>query len=200
MDLMYAKTVLYAYAHLDALAEQIDELVEKKALSSATDFSPALSQCEKIIGLTRQKTCVLALKLCARTALDKFTQKELDCFDYKYFRTRKKEEYAGFDPASRKYFRLQIKLALKFADRLEKAGYSDDRFKTECLSMSFFREMLARVKERENFNHKNKPQKEKAKIKALKEKIAQHARTAVKPSENAVIMQGTGKTRREKIA
>ena len=76
---------------------------------------------------------------------------------------------------SRAYFRLQVKLAEKFAKNLEKAGFSDERFKNECLSMEFFREMLARVKEKENLNRKNKTEKEKVQIKTLKSKIAQNA-------------------------
>ncbi len=51
--------------------------------------------------------------------------------------------------------------------------------------MSFFREMLARVKERENLNHKNKPAEEKIKIKSLKEKIAKNARSSAQQSISA---------------
>ena len=51
MNVYYAKTVLYAYANVDAVVEQIDELVEKKALSSMRDFSPCEEQCEKSYAL-----------------------------------------------------------------------------------------------------------------------------------------------------
>ena len=175
MNVLYAKVVLYAYAHLDALSKQIDEIVEKKAFSSSMNFSPAINQYEDIIGLTYQKQIVFALKLCASDALEGFTDKEKLCLDYKYFKTCKKSEYDGLDTVSRAYFRLQVKLAEKFAKNLEKAGFSDERFKNECLSMEFFREMLARVKEKENLNRKNKTEKEKVQIKTLKSKIAQNA-------------------------
>ena len=156
MNVLYAKVALYAYAHLDALAEQIDEIVEKKAFSSSMDFSPALNQCENIICLTYQKDIVFALKLCVQEALKGFSEHETKCLDYKYFRTKPKEDYGDLDVSSRGYFRLQIRLAERFAERLEKAGFSDERFKDECLSMDFFREMLRRVKEKENLNRKNK--------------------------------------------
>ena len=182
MNVLYAKVVLYAYAHLDALASQIDEIVEKKAFSSSMNFSPAINQYEDIIGLTYQKQVVFSLKLCCLDALKNFTDKEKLCLDYKYFKTCSKTEYSVLDTVSRAYFRLQVKLAEKFAKNLEKAGFSDERFENECLSMDFFREMLARVKERENLSRKNKTEKEKAEIKTLKSKIAQNA---VKKSQNA---------------
>ena len=175
MNVLYAKVALYSYAHLDALAEQIDEIVEKKAFSSSMNFSPAIKQFEDIINLTYQKRIVFALRLCISDALKGFTDKEKLCLDYKYFKTRKKEEYAELDCSSRGYFRLQIRLAQKFSDRLEKAGYSDERFENECLSIEFFREMLKRVKEKENMNRKNKTATEKEQIKKLKSKIAQNA-------------------------
>lgn len=174
MKVIYGKVILYAYAHLSAIAEQIDELVEKKAFSSYMDFSPALFQCESIINLTEQKKCVFALKLTADEVLKGFSESEKDCFDYKYFHFKPKEYYADFDASSRGYFRRQIRLADKFCERMEKAGYGDERFEKECLTMDFFREMLSRVKEKENMNRKNKSEKEKAQINSLKQKIARN--------------------------
>ena len=179
MNVLYAKVALYSYAHLNAIAEQIDEVVEKKAFSSSMNFTPAINQYQDIIDLTYQKQVVFALELCIKDALKVFTEKEMLCLDYKYFRRRKKEEYAGLDCASRGYFRLQLRLADKFAKALEKAGYSDERFEKECLSIDFFREMLKRVKEKENLSRKNKTAIEKEQIKKLKSKIAQNV---AKPS------------------
>lgn len=179
MNVLYAKVALYSYAHLDAIAEQIDEVVEKKAFSSSMNFAPAINQFQDIIDLTYQKQVVFALGLCVKDALKVFTEREMLCLDYKYFRRRKKEEYAGLDVTSRGYFRLQLRLAEKFAKELEKAGYSDERFEKECLSIDFFREMMKRVKEKENLSRKNKTATEKEQIKRLKSKIAQNV---AKPS------------------
>ena len=175
MNVLYAKVALYSYAHLDSIAEQIDELVTKKAFSSSLNFTPAIKQYEKIVDLTYQKRVIFALKLCVEAALEKFTEKEKLCLDYKYFRTKNKEDYAEIDSSSRGYFRLQVRLAARFAERLERAGFSDARFKDECLSMDFFREMLKRVKEKENLNRKNKTAEEKEQVKSLKSKIALNA-------------------------
>ena len=58
---------------------------------------------------------------------------------------------------------------------MEKIGFTDERFKSECLSIEFFREMLKRVKERENLSRKNKTAKEKEQVLRLKAKIAENA-------------------------
>ena len=162
MNVLYAKVCLYAYPHLPAIAEQIDELVEKKALSSSMNFSPAFDQCMGIIDLTYKKTLLFALQLTIEDALKGFGQKELDHFDYKYFKTRPREHYKDFDSSSRNYFRRQIRYAKSFAKSMDVAGYSDERFEKECLSVDFFREMLKRVKDIEKGNRKNKSAKEKA--------------------------------------
>ena len=186
MKVLYAKVVLYAYSHLDILAEQIDEIVEKKAFSSCMNFTPALSQYESIIDLTYQKDIVFALKKCAMKALEGFTDREKDYLDYKYFHLKPKSYYVGFDASSRGYFRMQVRLAEKFAKAMEKAGYSDLRFDGECLKLEFFRDMLSRVKERENLNRKNKSAEEKAQLKKVKERIAQNAeKTAVNHGERS---------------
>lgn len=175
MKVLYAKAALYSYAHLEAIVEQIDEIVEKKAFSSSMNFTPALNQFEEIIGLTYQKEIVYALKLCADAALKKFSEREKDFLDYKYFHLKPKDYYKDFDASSRGYFRTQVRLAEKFAECLQKAGYSDERFEDECLSIEFFREMLSRVKEKENLSRKNKTVKEKEQIKKVKSKIALNA-------------------------
>lgn len=188
MNVLYAKAALYSYAHLGALAEQIDEIVEKKAFSSSMNFSPAINQFEEIINLTYQKKIVFALLICIKDALKNFTENEMLCLDYKYFRTRKNEDYAGIDVTSRNYFRKQIRLVEKFAERLERSGYSDERFEQECLSLDFFREMLKRVKEKENLSRKNKTAAEKEQLKKLKSKIALNAVKSVAEENSSDIM------------
>lgn len=174
MNVLYAKVALYSYSHLESIAEQIDEVVEKKAYSSSMNFSPAIKQYQDIIDLTYQKQIVFALGLCVKDALKTFSEQELFYLDYKYFKKRKKEDYANLDVTSRGYFRLQVRLSEKFAKALEKAGFSDERFEKECLSIDFFREMLKRVKEKENLNRKNKTVAEKEQFTKLKTKIAQN--------------------------
>ncbi len=160
MNTYYAKCVLYAYPHIEAIMGQIDDLVERKALSSRCDYSPCLEIAEKIVGFTRQKDVYIKLKIMCDSALSRFSKYELDCLDYKYFKKNPSEYYLDFDADSRTYFRNQIKLAKKFAKRLENRGATDEWFERECLSMDFFKGMYKRVVE-----HEKKSQKNKAKLK-----------------------------------
>ena len=161
MNIYYAKTVLYAYANVDAVAEQIDELVEKKALSSMSDFSPCEEQCEKIILLTYNKDVLFELKRFAEKALISFSEEEIKCLDYKYFKRLPKESFIGFDYKSRNYFRRQVRLAEKFAKRLEKLGADDKWFEDSCMQIEFLREMYKRVIDSEVKNRKNSLAKQK---------------------------------------
>ena len=163
MNVYYAKCVLYAYPHIEAIIGQIDELVERKALYSMNDFSPCIEIAEKILEFTNQKDVYIALKIAVDKVLKKFTEDELDCFDYKYFKQRPKEDFVGFDAESRNYFRKQVRIAKKFAERLEKVGATDEWFEENCMSMDFFKEMYKRVIEHEKNSLKNKPKKAKQK-------------------------------------
>jgi len=149
MNTRYTKVALYAFKHLIKLTEQINELVEKKALSSISDVSPAIRQYEKITEFTYQKKVILSLYVNVNSALKKLSGKELEYLDYKYFRTSKSVKSYSINPASRNYFRVQIRLLKKVSQILERGGYTDERFKKECLQIEFFREMLKRVTEKE---------------------------------------------------
>ncbi len=167
MNVIFAKTALYAYTNLEAVADQIDELVEKKALSSISDYSPAIEQCHKMLDFTYQKDVLFALKIYIDEVVKKLNQSEIDCLEYKYFKRKPKEYFVGFDFVSRGYFRRQNKLIKKVALLLEKDGATDVWFKENCLEMDFFRELLKRVVEREEKQLKNDGQVKKKKISSI---------------------------------
>ncbi len=149
MKVQYAKTVLYAYPNIMEVAEQIDELVERRALASMSDCSPALEQCEKVVEFTYQKSVLFALKIMVEEVLERLSDIEIDCLEYKYFKRKPKDYFFGFDAESRGYFRRQIKLAEKIADRLDRVGVTDEWFEQNCLQMDFFKELLKRVLQHE---------------------------------------------------
>lgn len=149
MNKLYAKSVLYSYKSLEALTDQIDELVEKKALASMSDTAPAFQQYKRILDYTAQKALIIELKATTDRVLEKFSEEDKLYFDYKYFRKLPKERFEHFDTSCRAYFRKQNKLCKLFAERLEKAGVTDERFENEWLKIEFFRELLKRVKQRE---------------------------------------------------
>lgn len=159
MNLNFAKSILYAYTNLEEVIEQIDEIIERKALCSISDYSPCIEQCEKIIDLIGQKDILIDLRIKAENALKHFTDEELDYLDYKYFKVRPKEYYQDFDTFSRNYFRKQVKLANRFAILIENEGITQKYYEDNCMRIEFMRELLKRVIEHEKLSYKNKPNK-----------------------------------------
>ncbi len=159
MNIFYTKTALYAYPNLQAIMEQIDDIVERKALTSMSNFSPCEEQCEKILDLTNQKDTLIELKIFIDKALTKLTDEQIDCLEYKYFKRKPKEYFIGFDSCSRAYFRRQVNLVKKISEAFEKIGLTDIWFENYCLTMDFFIELLRRVKKYDEQNLKNKPKK-----------------------------------------
>ncbi len=157
MNVLYAKTILYSYTTLEDVALQIDEIIERKARSSFSNYSPAVSQFESIIQLTFEKDIVHAVKLVCDKILSRFSEEDLLFFRYKYFKNMAKKELSTFDFSSRAYFRKQVKLAQIFADKLERNGIDDKFFEKNCLQLEFFRHLFKSSTEHEKLNYKNKP-------------------------------------------
>lgn len=158
MNLYYVKTALYVYPVIEAVIGQIDDLVERKAMTSMYDFSPCELQCEKILSYTEQKIVLTELKEFTDKILFKLTDYELDCLDYKYFKIQPKEYFneIGFDVESRRYFRKQQSLVGKVAKLFDRVGVSDEWFEKKCLNIEFFSDLLKIVKLREVSRSKKK--------------------------------------------
>lgn len=176
MNLLYTKTILLSYANLENVSKQIDELMLKRALASANDFSPCEIQCENIVKLSFQKDVIYVLKLALDGIIKKLPKKDVDLLDYKYFKMRPRTFYKDFDTTSRSYFRNQVRIAKEFGDRLERIGINDEWFEENCLCAEYFSELYKRVKENERLNYKNKSKQDVqialslAKLSAYKEK------------------------------
>ena len=149
MKKIYSKCLLYVYPIFDNLMEQIDGLVEKKALSSMDVFTPCEKQCESILALTAQKDILIEIRLKTEKLLNKLSEEETDYLDYRYFKKKPKEYYSDFDSVSRSYFRKQDKLLFKVALLFEKVGIDDFWFEKNCLEIDFFKELLKRIKKQE---------------------------------------------------
>ncbi len=160
MNIYYTKTVLYAYANIEAVKEQIDDFVERKALSSMSDYTPCIEQCESILNYTAQKIALIELKELTERVLSKLSPYELDCLDYKYFKKKPKEYYMDFDCESRGYFRRQVSLVKKVGEAFESIGVTDEWFKKNLLTTNFFKELLKRVEAQEKKNYKNKAKRQ----------------------------------------
>lgn len=162
----YTRTILYAYANIDAVKNQIDDFVERKALMSMSDFSPCIEQCEKMLEYTAQKVALIELKEFVDKVLKKLTAYEMDCLEYKYFKRKPKEYFIGFDYESRGYFRKQVSLLNRISENFDSVGLTDAWFESNCLNTNFFKELLKRVEIYEGQCNKNKKKKPKAKEKS----------------------------------
>ncbi len=152
----YQKVLLYAYPHLTGLANQIDELVLKRALGSFSNFTSCEKQAELIIDMTWQKSNLLALKVRLDEIFSRLNEYELTLLEYKYFKRKSKDSFTGFDTTSRQYFRNQIKLIDKISAIFEKVGMTEKWFNENYLQIDFMRLLLARVIEYENNGTINK--------------------------------------------
>ena len=184
MKTVYAKCILYAYANLESILEQIDSLVEKKALASMDDFSPCIEQCEKVLALTEQKDVIIDLKLKCDKILTKFTDEEKDCLDYRYFKQKPKEYFIDFDFVSRAYFRRQLKVLDKVAKLLEKSGLTDSEFENTVLKIDFFAELLKRVKMQEQSQSRKKSFVNGDRKTSLAYKVNQSLKKSTIPKDN----------------
>ncbi len=156
----YTRTILYAYANIDAVKEQIDDFVERRALSSMNDFSPCIEQCEKILEYTSQKVALIQLKQMVEQTLENLSIYEKDCLEYKYFKRKPKEYFIGFDYESRAYFRKQVSLVKRISEYFDSVGLTDGWFEKNCLNTNFFKELLKRVETYEKQCNKNKKKKQ----------------------------------------
>ena len=166
----YVKCLLYTYPNVQELLEQIDVLVEKKAISSMDDFRPCLEQCEEIIRLTEQKNVLIDILLKTEKILEKFSCYEKDCLDYKYFKKKPKDYFNDFDAQSRQYFRVQNRLITRLGKLFEEKGLTEQWFIENCLKTSFFTEMLRRIDEQDNvWRNKVKGKGKTFRVKRLKD-------------------------------
>ena len=160
LNTLYTKVLLYAYPNIESLVDQIDELVEKKAITSMDATSPCLDICNSIISLIKEKDLYLDLLVTLDGILENLTEYEKMCIEYKYFLVRDKDKFVGFDYTSKQYFRHQNKILEKIRKRLDKKGYDDNFFREKYLPIKFFKALLRGVKEKEKHVNKNKKSKE----------------------------------------
>lgn len=172
MRINYTKAIMYAFYNIEAVKEQIDEIVEKKALASMTDCSPCDEQCEKILNYMAQKVALNELKNKVKLILRGLSSYELDLLDYKYFKQKPKEYFASMDTEGRTYFRKQTNVVNKVASLCEMVGISNEWFEKNFLEMNFFRQILKRVDENQN-------KIKKIKIKKVVKKASEEQRKAV---------------------
>lgn len=146
MNKDYAKTMLYAYPHLDMLIKRLDRKIMQKAKASMFDTSPCEEQCVKIILLNGKKKDLKYLKHLVELVMMKFPIQQFNYFDYKYFRISPKGYYKDKIKVDRTYFRMQERLLDKFCAILNTIGISDEWFEQKYLSIIELKRLCGKIK------------------------------------------------------
>ncbi len=164
---LYVKTLLYAYPNVRKIINRIDEVVKKKALSSMTDCSDCQEQCEKIVRLTVQKGVLFEINYYLEKILSRLFEEEKLYLEYKYFKTKTKDELKGVDLSSRNYFRKQQKLFEHISNCFIWLNLADSWFE-ECLKkVPYLKKLLQSV-----ILHQNANASGSKKVKEKKEDVA----------------------------
>ena len=146
--------MLYAYPCIESIIEQIDEIIERKAINSMEDYRPCINICNTLIDHICEKDIFIELKLKLDQVIKSFNREEQIYLDYKYFKIRGRAEFKGFDYSSREYFRKQARLIEKVKKRLITVGIDETKVREIYLNIAFFKELLRRVKEKERLTNK----------------------------------------------
>lgn len=157
MNALYVKSILYAYPNLDKITEQIDSMVERKAIASMDDYSPCEEQCEAILRLTEEKDYLNKLKFICRNIFRRLPRAELICLDYKYFKQKPKDFYKDKRMSGRSYYRRQERIIEYLSERFDKWGISDEWFERNLLCNDFIKELYRRLKDKEETAENRNP-------------------------------------------
>lgn len=142
MNLVF-KTVLYSYPSFDGVLDGIEKLAYFKALTSYADSNKTLKQIDKILLLNNQADRLKNLKRIVNELLDGLTEEERELLSYKFFRY---PPSPGFDYSSRRYFRMQKKLAEKLDKIAKRRGYDERWFSDNFSDIYFLKAKFERLK------------------------------------------------------
>lgn len=162
MKILYTKVILSAHVAINSLLQQIDEAVERRAITSMGRLGSCLTQCNEIISLINVKDKLIKLYLLDEKVFERLSFKEYEIIKYKYLKDTENLS-KNFDHKSRVYFRRQKELLEKVAKLYSELGLTDKIFEEDYLSIEYFRRSLDYVKEQDNLMQ--------AKIKKQKEKL-----------------------------
>lgn len=145
MNKVTAKTILRSYKSLFSIAEQIDDLVLKRAMSThslKTDcvLCCAEKQVEQVVKLMNKKNNLINLKLLTDETLEALGEECRTVLKNKYIECLKPEETAkSLGISLRTYFRRLDKAEKSFAKELLRRGCDDEWFKENYFDQSWLK-------------------------------------------------------------
>lgn len=151
----YVKTLLCAYPHFNKIIKRMDTFVGKKVLSSMSNFTSCVTQCEEIISLTMQKCIMIEAKYYLEKVIKRLTKEEKDLLDYKYFKLKPQQDFAGVDLSSRNYYRKQQRLIEDIGKYFDWMGKGNEWFDKSLLKVPFMEKLLFSVQINDDISLKN---------------------------------------------
>ncbi len=130
---IWAKTILGAYRHLEAVADAIDKIILKTALNSyhfSLNTNDVYQTSNKLIELGERKVTLINLKVLVEETLSKLEQKDADILICRYIENMKFKDIAlEKNIGLRTVFRRLDRAEDMFSKKLLNLGYSSLKLK-----------------------------------------------------------------------
>ena len=126
---IYARTLLYAYPHLQDYMEILDQSAEYAALASAHRYGLAEEQCINIVTYKLHKDQLRQLKEALDKIFEGIKDRHRDYLEYSFFMSDEERIATGFRYAeSRTYYRTINSLVTKISIVLEERYFFTDKW------------------------------------------------------------------------
>ena len=135
MKFVYEKTLLASYNAIEEIINRMDKLFLKTATGSYTCTLPCGEIAERLIDMTQRKLALICVRATVDEALGKLSEGSKKMIRYKYF--GEPDEEIDKIRNTRTYFRRQLAALLRFSRALASIGYTEEKFKEECLGFAF---------------------------------------------------------------
>jgi len=162
MKNIFAKTILRAYASLESMAGQIDDLVYRQALSTHSlkgdcICMSAQRQVEKVVKLMNKKNNLINLKLLTDEVLASLDGDSKILLVDKYVKKEDKEKtISRLEISNRTYFRRLILAEEKFAKGCILRGCDEKWFEENYFDQRWLTEIFDNIKRKAEQNKKEK--------------------------------------------
>ena len=145
MKLNFAKALLYAYPHVEKLAQGIEIQIKKKAHKSVSDIRPVEKQANEIIDLIEKRYLLRDILEAVEDTVGSLKKEYQAYIAYRYFGKPLEVEVVK----DRQFYRKIEKLVKHLATKFDEIGVDDKYFEEEYMKVSSIRHALEKVVDEE---------------------------------------------------
>lgn len=140
----YAKTILYAYPKLKAVAKFVDGKFNASMVKGRYDVMLAKDCLDELIRLTEIKSVLLDCFNQVTKILSELTKEEYEIVAYRFF-GKKFTSLKNVEQLDRSYYRKLQKIVNKVRAKLSRVGITEEWFNEKFLCFPFVKELHRRV-------------------------------------------------------